>query len=288
MTLLYLHRVQITAISKSLSPLQRLPPAAFPAGLDGVAVAWPGAVRTTVPRQDDLWACRRRVQGGWVFVCLLVCSPVFLREETVSKRNLFWQSSAFGASLGFSSQLCPLMEGNVRGLLMTFFLEFLLSQAQGLNGRSLTIKKSCLISVNLCAYKGRKQQDFTSLSALKVVMRDDGSLGTSCAASCRKLGDYWKSTSWELLGSSTQDKKDESSFQESIKGVRVAEREQRKAKGLLQGQKEVIIYVSKWEVEEGRIDDPAVKPGSSACSFLRTVYFSFCYSIAFQARENDL
>lgn len=52
-TLLYLHRIEIMAISKSLSPLQRLPPAAFPAGLDGVAVAWPGAVRTTVPRQGD-------------------------------------------------------------------------------------------------------------------------------------------------------------------------------------------------------------------------------------------
>lgn len=54
MTLLYLYRVQITAIFKSLPPLWRLPPAAFPAGLDGVAVAWPEAVRTTVPRQDDL------------------------------------------------------------------------------------------------------------------------------------------------------------------------------------------------------------------------------------------
>lgn len=53
-TVLYLHRVQITAISTSLSPLQRLPPAAFPAGLDGVALAWPGAVRTPAPRQDDL------------------------------------------------------------------------------------------------------------------------------------------------------------------------------------------------------------------------------------------
>lgn len=54
MTLRYLHRVQITAISKSLSPLQRLPPAAVPGGLDGVAVAWPGAVTTAVLRQDDL------------------------------------------------------------------------------------------------------------------------------------------------------------------------------------------------------------------------------------------
>ena len=119
----------------------------------------------------------------------------------------------------------------MRGLLMFFFLEILLSQAQGLNGWSLTIKKSCLISVNLCAYKGRKQQDFTSLSELEVVMQDNGSLGASCAASCRKLGDYWKSASWELLGSSTQDKKDESSFKESIKGVREAEREQRKPRG---------------------------------------------------------
>lgn len=53
-SLRYLHRVQITAISKSLSPLQRLPPAAFPGGLDGVAVVWPGAVSTAVLRQDDL------------------------------------------------------------------------------------------------------------------------------------------------------------------------------------------------------------------------------------------
>jgi len=48
-----------------------------------------------------------------------------------------------------------------------------------------------------------------------------------------------------LLGSSTQDKRDESSFKESIKGVRQPECEQGKAKGLLQGQKEVIVYVSR-------------------------------------------
>lgn len=76
-----------------------------------------------------------------------------------------------------------------------------------------------------------------------MVMRDDGSLGASCAASCRKLGDYWKETSWELLGSFSQNKKTESSFKESVKGVREAEHERRKAKGFLQGQKEVIIYV---------------------------------------------
>lgn len=76
-----------------------------------------------------------------------------------------------------------------------------------------------------------------------MVMRDDGSLGASCAASCRKLGDYWKETSWESLGSFSQNKKAESSFKESIKGVREAEHERRKAKGFLQGQKEVIIYV---------------------------------------------
>lgn len=87
----------------------------------------------------------------------------------------------------------------MRGLL-TSFQEILFSQSQELNGWSLTIKKSCLVSVNLCVYKGREQQDFTSLSMLKVVMQDDGSLGASCAASSRKLGDYWKSTSWELLG----------------------------------------------------------------------------------------
>lgn len=100
-TPLYLRRAQITAISKSLSPLQRLPPAAFPGGLDGVAVAWPGAVTTAVLRQDDLWACRKCVQGGWSFVCLLACSPIFLGEETSSKINLFWQKLAFGASLEF-------------------------------------------------------------------------------------------------------------------------------------------------------------------------------------------
>lgn len=75
---------------------------------------------------------------------------------------------------------------------MSCFLEILLFLSQGLNGWSLTSKKSCLISVNLCAYKGRKQQDFIRLSALKVAMRDDESLGASCAVSCRKLGDYWK------------------------------------------------------------------------------------------------
>lgn len=175
----------------------------------------------------------------------------------------------------------------MRGLLMSSFLEILLSQAQGLNGWSLTIKKSCLISVNLCAYKDRKQQDFTSLSALKVVMQDDGSLGASCAASCRKLGDYWKSASWELPGSSTQDKKDENSSKESIKGMKEAEHEQRKAKGLLQGQREVIVYVSKGEVEQGRINDPPAKSVSSGCSFVRTGCFSLYYSIAFRAREND-
>jgi len=39
--------------------------------------------------------------------------------------------------------------------------------------------------------------------------------------------------------------KDESPFQESIKGGREAVHELRKAKGFLQGQKEVIVYVSK-------------------------------------------
>lgn len=37
--------------------------------------------------------------------------------------------------------------------------------------------------------------------------------------------------------------KDESPFQESIKGGREAVHELRKAKGFLQGQKEVIVYV---------------------------------------------
>lgn len=81
------------------------------------------------------------------------------------------------------------MGENVRGLLISFS-EILFSQSQEVNSRSLTIKKSFLVSVNLCIYKGREQQDFTSLSRLKVVMQDDGSLGPSCAASCRKLGDY--------------------------------------------------------------------------------------------------
>lgn len=86
---------------------------------------------------------------------------------------------------------------------MSCFLEILLAQAQGLHGWSLAIKKNCPVSVNLCACKGRKQQDFASLSALRVAMRDDESLGVSCAASCGKLGDYWKITSWELLDSLT-------------------------------------------------------------------------------------
>lgn len=73
----------------------------------------------------------------------------------------------------------------MRGLLISF-LEILFSQSQEVNGWNLAIKKSCLVSVNLCVYKGREQQDFTSLSRLKVVMQDDGSLGASCAASCRK------------------------------------------------------------------------------------------------------
>lgn len=45
--------------------------------------------------------------------------------------------------------------------------------------------------------------------------------------------------------------------------MRETEREQRKAKGLLQGQKEVITYASKWEVGQGRIDDPAAKTSFS-------------------------
>lgn len=127
--------------------------------------------------------------AGVLFVYLL--AALYSRQETFSKRN-FDRARLQGPVWSFfSSQVCPLMGENVRGLLISFS-EILFSQSQEVNSRSLTIKKSFLVSVNLCIYKGREQQDFTSLSRLKVVMQDDGSLGPSCAASCRKLGDYQK------------------------------------------------------------------------------------------------
>lgn len=220
-----------------------------------------------------------KVAGG-----LRPCSFVLSnsRGRNCLQRESVLAELSFG-SLDFSAQLCPLMGGNVRGPLMSFFTETLLSQARGLDGWSLTIRRSCLISINLYAYKGSEQQDFTSLSALEVVMQGDGSLGASCAPSCRKLGDYWKSASWELLGSSAQDGKGESSFKESVKGMREAEREQRKAKGLLQGQDEVMVYVSKRGAEQVGIDDPAATPGASGWSFLRTV----CVLLV-GAGENDV
>lgn len=120
-----------------------------------------------------------------------------------------------------------------------------------------------------------------------MLMRGDGSLGASCATSCRKLGDYWKSAFWELLGSSARAKKGESSFKESVKGMKEAEREQRKAKGLLQGQNEVMVYVSKrGEERGGGIDEPAATPAPRAAP--SSEQFVFCESIALQAGEDDV